>query len=427
MFGVDAVPGRHPRAGRRRPHHGQRATCSSPARSAAPTCPAATRPRCSAVAARRRAAPARHDARAARALPGHDDGAASGPPTPTCKDCPREHASRKSHRPAKVTPISGFPEYLPAERIVEQHFLDVIRETFELHGFSSDRDPVRSSRSSGSRARAGTPTRRSTASSGSPVTAADDDAALGPALRPDGARSPATSSRTPASSPSRSAATRSRRSGAASGPRRAATASSPRPTSTSSTWASSSPHFEAEMPLVIADVFSRFPVGEFVIQVNNRKIPERLLPGHRAHRRHRDAAHRRQARQARPGEGQGAARRVGRDARAGRPVPRARRDPHRPTSASSSRCARSASSTRCSTRASSRSPHVIRTGMAHAPGKLVADLRIARGLDYYTGTVYETQFVGSRVVGLVLLRRALRRARQRRAAPPTPASASRSA
>ena len=37
----------------------------------------------------------------------------------------------------KVTPISGFPEYLPAERIVEQRFLDVIRETFELHGFSS--------------------------------------------------------------------------------------------------------------------------------------------------------------------------------------------------------------------------------------------------------------------------------------------------
>ncbi len=34
-------------------------------------------------------------------------------------------------------PISGFPEYLPADRIVEQRFLDVIRETFELHGFSS--------------------------------------------------------------------------------------------------------------------------------------------------------------------------------------------------------------------------------------------------------------------------------------------------
>ena len=37
----------------------------------------------------------------------------------------------------KITPISGFPEFLPDERIVEQHFLDVIRETFELHGFPS--------------------------------------------------------------------------------------------------------------------------------------------------------------------------------------------------------------------------------------------------------------------------------------------------
>ena len=37
----------------------------------------------------------------------------------------------------KISPISGFPEYLPAQRIVEQHFLDVIRETFELHGFPS--------------------------------------------------------------------------------------------------------------------------------------------------------------------------------------------------------------------------------------------------------------------------------------------------
>ena len=38
---------------------------------------------------------------------------------------------------SKVHPISGFPEWLPGERIVEQHFLDVIRETFELHGFAS--------------------------------------------------------------------------------------------------------------------------------------------------------------------------------------------------------------------------------------------------------------------------------------------------
>ncbi len=33
--------------------------------------------------------------------------------------------------------LSGFPEWLPAERIVEQHVLDTLRTTFELHGFSS--------------------------------------------------------------------------------------------------------------------------------------------------------------------------------------------------------------------------------------------------------------------------------------------------
>ena len=32
--------------------------------------------------------------------------------------------------------LSGFPEWLPAGRIVEQSFLDVLRTTFELHGFS---------------------------------------------------------------------------------------------------------------------------------------------------------------------------------------------------------------------------------------------------------------------------------------------------
>ena len=49
------------------------------------------------------------------------------------------------------------------------------------------------------------------------------------------------------------------------------------------------------------------------------------------------------------------------------------------------------------------------------PGAVVADLKIARGLDYYTGAVYETQLVGLRVVRLGLLRRPLRLARQRRA------------
>ncbi|MBX9246865.1 histidine--tRNA ligase [Actinotalea ferrariae] len=38
---------------------------------------------------------------------------------------------------ARPTPLSGFPEWLPAERLVEQHVLDVLRRTFELHGFAN--------------------------------------------------------------------------------------------------------------------------------------------------------------------------------------------------------------------------------------------------------------------------------------------------
>ncbi|WP_129359504.1 histidine--tRNA ligase [Rothia uropygioeca] len=38
---------------------------------------------------------------------------------------------------ARKASLSGFPELLPQERVVENHVLDVLRHTFELHGFSS--------------------------------------------------------------------------------------------------------------------------------------------------------------------------------------------------------------------------------------------------------------------------------------------------
>jgi histidyl-tRNA synthetase len=37
---------------------------------------------------------------------------------------------------SKPTPLSGFPELLPAQRIVEQQVIDSLRTTFELHGFA---------------------------------------------------------------------------------------------------------------------------------------------------------------------------------------------------------------------------------------------------------------------------------------------------
>jgi len=37
---------------------------------------------------------------------------------------------------ARPTPLSGFPEWLPEGRFVEQSVLDTLRRTFELHGFA---------------------------------------------------------------------------------------------------------------------------------------------------------------------------------------------------------------------------------------------------------------------------------------------------
>lgn len=37
---------------------------------------------------------------------------------------------------AKPTPLSGFPELLPEQRFVEQQVVDTLREVFELHGFA---------------------------------------------------------------------------------------------------------------------------------------------------------------------------------------------------------------------------------------------------------------------------------------------------
>jgi histidyl-tRNA synthetase len=44
---------------------------------------------------------------------------------------------------------------------------------------------------------------------------------------------------------------------------------------------------------------------------------------------------------------------------------------------------------------------VVSAANAVVPGAVVADLKIARGLDYYTGTVYETQLLGHENVGSI--------------------------
>lgn len=38
---------------------------------------------------------------------------------------------------SRIRPLSGFPELLPSQRLVEQYVLDRLRETFELHGYAN--------------------------------------------------------------------------------------------------------------------------------------------------------------------------------------------------------------------------------------------------------------------------------------------------
>jgi histidyl-tRNA synthetase len=286
-------------------------------------------------------------------------------------------------------PISGFPEYLPAERIVEQRFLDVIRETFELHGFSSVEtrsiEPVERLLGKGGDA-------DKEIYAVSRLAGDDEDARWGlhfdltvPFARY------VLENAGKLSFPFRryqiQKAWRGER--PQEGRYREFTQADIDVVDTGEL----SPHFEAEMPLVIADVFSRFPVGEFVIQVNNRKIPNGFYQGIGL----TDVV--------------GALRIVDKLDKVG---------PEKVKVMLVEAGATDEQADQCLALADIRTEDlsfvdrvralgvehplleeglasladVIRTGMAHAPGRIVADLRIARGLDYYTGTVYETQFVG---------------------------------
>ncbi len=169
------------------------------------------------------------------------------------------------------------------------------------------------------------------------------------------------------------------------------------------------------MPLVIAEAFRRLPVGEFRIQVNNRKIPEGFYLGIGLdRRRRRRCASSTSSTRSGPG-----------------PVAEmlvesgATEDQARQVLALAS-----ISSSRPVVRGAVRALGVQHPTLDEGLDALAAVIAvgdgagaracssptcsIARGLDYYTGTVYETQLVGSRVVGLGVLRRSLRLAGHRR-------------
>jgi histidyl-tRNA synthetase len=291
---------------------------------------------------------------------------------------------------AKVTPISGFPEYLPSERIVEQRFLDVIRETFELHGFASVEtrsiEPVERLSAQGE------DTDKEIYAVSRLAGGSDDDARWGlhfdmtvPFARY--VLENAGKLAFPFRRYQIQKAWRGER------PQEGRYREFTQADIDVVDVGELSPHFEAEMPLVIAEIFDRFPVGEYVIQVNNRKIPNGFYQGIGL----TDVI--------------GTLRIVDKLDKIG---------PEKVKAMLVEAGATDEQADQCLALASIRTTDlgfveqvralgvehplldeglealavVIRTAMAHAPGKVVADLRIARGLDYYTGTVYETQFLG---------------------------------
>jgi len=312
----------------------------------------------------------------------------SGPDaTPTLPATPTRPA--RTEKPAKVLPISGFPEYLPAERIVEQRFLDVIRETFELHGFSSVEtrsiEPVERLSAQGEDA-------DKEIYAVSRLSGADEDTRWGlhfdltvPFARyvlENAGR---------LSFPFRryqiQKAWRGER------PQEGRYREFTQADIDVVDVGELSSHFEAEMPLVVADVFRRFPVGEFVIQVNNRKIPEGFYLAIGLE------------------DVTGTLRIVDKLDKVGPAKVAAMLVDAGATDKQAAQCLalaaiRSADLSFVEQVRALGVAHptleeglaslaaVLTAGMEHAPGQVVADLRIARGLDYYTGTVYETQLVG---------------------------------
>ncbi len=292
----------------------------------------------------------------------------------------------------KVLPLSGFPEYLPRERIAEMLVLDVVRDTFERHGFA----PIET--------RAVEPVERLLGKGG------DADKEIYGVSRlasgPGDSRDVALGLHFDLTVPFARYVIEN-----------AGRLAFPfRRYQIQKVWRGErpqegryreftqadidvvdvgelAPHFEAEMPLVVAEVFAALPIGQMIIQVNNRKIPEGFYTAigiedltqtlRIVDKLDKIGPRRVHALLVAAGLSTLQADQVLALALIRTPdtsfVDRVRALGVEHPVLDEGLAALEA---------------VISAGLAVTPGALVADLKIARGLDYYTGTVYETQLVG---------------------------------
>ncbi len=301
---------------------------------------------------------------------------------------------------SKVHPISGFPEWLPSERIVEQHFLDVIRETFELHGFASIQtravEPIERLSSQGedtdkeiyaiSRLAAG-----SQDSSRDPKLGLHFDLTI-PFARY--VLENAGKLTFPLRRYQIQSVWRGER------PQEGRFREFTQCDIDIVDVGELAPHYEADLPLVIADAFSKLPIGPFRIQVNNRKIPEGFYLGigltdvkstlrivDKLDKIGPDRVFDLLVESGATSEQANAA--------------LALAEISAPDESFVERVNALGVRHETLTQGLAELAAVIRVGAEHAAGLMVADLKVARGLDYYTGTVYETQMIGLESYGSI--------------------------
>jgi histidyl-tRNA synthetase len=304
---------------------------------------------------------------------------------------------------SKVRPISGFPEWLPSERIVEQHFLDVIRETFELHGFASIQtravEPIErlSSQGADTDKEIYAISRLAAGMDGMDESSRDAKLGLHFDLTVPFARyvlENAGKLTFPFRRYQIQPVWRGER------PQEGRFREFIQCDIDIVDVGELAPHYEAELPLVIADAFSKLPIGPFRIQVNNRKIPEGFYLGIgltdvRTTLRIVDKLDK-----------------IGPDrvfdmlVAAGASAEQAKAalalaEINAPDESFVERVHALGVQHETLTQGLAELAAVIRVGAEHASGLMVADLKVARGLDYYTGTVYETQLIGLESYGSI--------------------------
>lgn len=294
---------------------------------------------------------------------------------------------------SKPTPISGFPEWTPGQRMIEQFVLDRIRATFELYGFAPLEtravEPLDQLLRKGETSKEVYVIRRLHADAES--AGGDDQLGLHFDLTVPFARYVLENAGKLAFPFRRYQIQKVWRGERPQEGRYREFVQADIDIVDRDTLA---PHHEAEMPLVIGDALRSLPIPPVTIQVNNRKICEGFYRGIGLT------------------DPEAALRAVDKLDKIG---PAKVVDLLAQTAGASEAQAKA-----CLALAEISAPdasfadavralgvsdplldegidelvRVVETAAEHSPGLCVADLRIARGLDYYTGTVYETQLRG---------------------------------